>query len=158
MPQQEKTLSPKEWLFCQYYSRTRDARQAAAKAGYSWRPERTGVRLLHRPEIQRELAALQKKQGDHLGEVRAGLKRLAFEGIYDAVRLLYADEVPDTLTLEGMNLFGISEIKRPKTGGMEIKFFDRVKAFEKLSELCEGDPGQDAAKSFYEALESSAAR
>jgi len=157
MPQQEKPLSTNEWLFCQHYSRTRDPQQAAAKAGYTWRPERTGLKLLRRSEIQRELARI-ARQSDDFAEVKAGLKRLAFEGIYDAVRLLYMDNAPDTLTLESMNLFGISEIKRPKTGGMEIKFFDRIKAFEKLSELCEGDPGQDGVKSFYEALESSAMR
>ena len=31
-----------------------------------------------------------------------------------------------------MDLFMISEIKRPKDGAMEIKFFDRLKALEKL--------------------------
>ena len=156
MPNQKKTLTSGEWLFCQYYSRIRDARQAAAKAGYTWRLERTGLKLLQRADIRQELARIQKQRRDDLEEVKAGLRRLAFEGIADAVRLLFMDEAPDALTLEGMSLFGVSEIKRPKGGGMEIKFFDRIKAFEQLCELCEDASGQDDAKSFYEALEKSA--
>ena len=50
--------------------------------------------------------------------------------------------------LKKMDLFCVSEIKRPKDGSMEIKFFDRMKALEKLSE---GESG-DGAASFYEAI------
>ena len=55
--------------------------------------------------------------------------------------------------LKKLNLFNISEIKRPKGGGLEIKFFDRIKAFERLrdNESAKGDEGL----SFYQALEKS---
>ena len=33
-----------------------------------------------------------------------------------------------------MDLYSVSEIKRPKDGSMEIKFFDPLKALEKLYE------------------------
>lgn len=36
-----------------------------------------------------------------------------------------------------MDFFNISEIKRKKGGDIEIKFFDRLKALEKLQQLCD---------------------
>lgn len=50
-----------------------------------------------------------------------GYERLAFGSIADCVQLLYMDK-PTLQDLEGMDLFMISEIKRPKDGAMEIKF------------------------------------
>lgn len=87
-------------------------------------------------------------------QVRQGLLNLAFGDISDAVSLLYLsdEEVPDKLPT--LNLFNISEIKRPKGGGMEIKFFDRIKACEKLREYSENK--SDEGLSFYQALEKSA--
>ena len=53
-----------------------------------------------------------------------------------------------------MNLFNISEIKRPKGGGLEIKFADRMKALALLYEI--GKQGEDEeGLSFFEALEES---
>lgn len=87
-------------------------------------------------------------------EVREGLKRLAFGEIQDAVLLLFADEEEIEKRLPELNLYNISEIKRPKGGGMEIRFFDRIKALEKLSAL---DSEQTAEPlNFYRALEESA--
>lgn len=87
-------------------------------------------------------------------EVREGLKRLAFGEIQDAVLLLFADSDEIIGRLSELNLYNISEIKRPKGGGMEIKFFDRIKALEKLREF-EGTP-QGEPLSFYKALEEGA--
>ncbi len=87
-------------------------------------------------------------------EVRKGLKRLAFGDIKDAVLLLFAQEGDVLSRLGELDLYNISEIKRPKGGGMEIKFFDRIKALEKLSELEGGAPSEPLG--FYQALEESA--
>lgn len=89
-------------------------------------------------------------------EVGEGLRRLAFGEITDAVSLLYKSDEEIISELPGLDLFNVSEIKRPKGGGMEIKFFDRLKAVEKLRELA---AVQDSAEtsSFYDALEKSAA-
>ena len=70
-------------------------------------------------------------------QIEKGLTELAFGSCCDAVKLI-----------------NVSEIKRPKGGGMEIKFFDRIKAFEKLIEN-DGER-QENGLSFYEALEKSA--
>ena len=63
-----------------------------------------------------------------------GYYRLAFGCVSDAVKLLFAEEVTEK-QLEQMDLFGISEIKRKKGGDIEIKFFDRLKALDRLSEI-----------------------
>ena len=68
-------------------------------------------------------------------------------------QLLYMDK-PDLQTLEAMDLYMISEIKRPKDGAMEIKFFDRLKALEKLSEAQQASA--ENSLPFYKALENSA--
>lgn len=87
-------------------------------------------------------------------EIRDGLRRLAFGEIQDAVRLLFEQESEILEKLPEYNLFNISEIKRPRGGGMEIKFFDRIKALEKLGEA-EGDSHFEPL-GFYRALEESA--
>jgi len=49
-------------------------------------------------------------------------------------------EKPTRKELQEMDLFCISEIKKPKDGSVEIKFFDRLKALQQLFEeqkVCE---------------------
>ena len=87
-------------------------------------------------------------------QIQEGLSRLAFGEISDAVSLLYMSDEEALKRLPELNLFNVSEIKRPKGGGMEIKFFDRIKACEKLSERLNVRENRDM--SFYEALEQSA--
>lgn len=89
------------------------------------------------------------------GEVSEGLRRLAFGEITDAVSLLYKSEEEILRSMPSLDLFNVSEIKRPKGGGMEIKFFDRLKAIDRLQELAERQ-NKEGQTSFYEALEKSA--
>ena len=46
---------------------------------------------------------------------KEGFRRLAFGGIHDAVRLLFCEDV-NPRTLKNMDLFAVSEIRRPKNG------------------------------------------
>ncbi|MDE6864097.1 MAG: terminase small subunit [Eubacterium sp.] len=87
-------------------------------------------------------------------EVSEGLRRLAFGEIRDAVSLLFESEDDIIEKLPELDLFNISEIKRVKGGGMEIKFFDRLKALDKLGQVI-NTTDKSQAKSFYEALENS---
>lgn len=89
-------------------------------------------------------------------DVIEGLRHLAFGEIQDAVTLLFESDENILNILPNLDLFNISEIKRAKGGGMEIKFFDRIKAMEKLNEFISADTGRNAV-SFYDALEKSAA-
>lgn len=86
-------------------------------------------------------------------QVKDGLSKLAFGDISDAVALLFLSEEEIIHRLPKLNLFNISELKRPKTGGMEIKFFDRIKACEKLRDITAVK--SDEGLGFFEALEKS---
>ena len=86
--------------------------------------------------------------------VEQGLMKLAFGDVSDAVSLLFLSDEEVLLRLKKLNLYNVSEIKRPRGGGMEIKFFDRIKACERLGELTATQ--QDEGLSFYQALEKSA--
>lgn len=88
-------------------------------------------------------------------EVLAGLRRLAFGRINDALRLLSDDF--DSLNLSALDLFNVSEIKRAKGGGVEIKFFDRLEALKRLSESSDKSSGKAEADSFFNALKTSIA-
>lgn len=89
----------------------------------------------------------------HEETAKEGFRRLAFGSIKDAVRLLFCEEV-NPRTLRNMDLFSVSEIRRPKGGGMEIKFFDRMEALRLLSELENADSG---AEGILQAIERGAA-
>ncbi len=90
-------------------------------------------------------------------EVCEGLRRLAFGEIKDAVSLLFDTEENVLMKLPELDLYNVSEIKKAKGGGMEIKFFDRLKAIEKLREMMNSDKSITQPSSFFDALEKSAA-
>ena len=147
-----KKLTKKELLFCHCFALYANAREAASKSGYS-KPERAGLKLMAKKEIKEEIRTLISQKTDR-DEVICGLKRLAFGSVADPMKIILSDG-SETFDTENMDLFSISEIKKPKGGGIEIKFFDRLKALEKLSAFCEqGD--EDSSLPFYEAIRKSA--
>lgn len=149
-----KSLTDKEMDFCCNYINTGNIKESAIKAGFIKSPEKTGTKLIRRKEVNEEIEKMYEvKQRKLLNKACSGYERLAFGGISDAIRLLYIDD-PQRVTLENMDLFNISEIKKVKGGGVEIKFFDRIKALEKLENLRLGGLNDD--NSFYSALEHSA--
>ena len=83
--------------------------------------------------------------------VKKGYETLTFGGIEDAVRLLFCEDLKPE-DLEGLDLYNVAEIRRPRGGGMEIKFFDRIKALQCLERM-ETEAGQP---SLFEALEAGA--
>ncbi len=154
----KQKLTNKQYLFCLYFARTRDVREAAAKAGYSLFPESAGVKLLQREEIREEIQKLiAAEKGPVFSQLaKKGYERLAFGSVADAVRLLFAGDDFDLEKLDCMDLFCVAEIKRPKNGGMEIKFFDRLKALQCLERM-EGPGPEKEGSPFYLALEKGAA-
>ena len=148
-----KELTSKEKLFCTYYSLGRNGREAAVKSGYIF-PEKSAVKLLRRREIAEEIASLDKQREATEKDIAIGYQRLAFGCISDAVCLLFSDEVSRD-DIEKMDLFNVSEIKRKKGGDIEIKFFDRLKALEKLTDI--GNMHTDGEKSpLFSAIEKGA--
>ena len=90
-----------------------------------------------------------------LGNAELAAKKAGYDGdcaLVGAVSLLYKNS-PTSEELENADLFMVSEIKRPKDGAMEIKFFDRLKALEKLGCRNDGDSG---AKQLFDAIDRSA--
>lgn len=102
-----------------------------------------------RDEMARRKKTLQE-------QIEQGLLDIALGSVSDAVSLLFMAEEEALQKLPKMKLMNVSEIKRPKGGGTEIKFFDRLKALERLTQNNEG--ATDGSLSFYEALEKSADR
>lgn len=147
-------LLKKENDFCFFLCETGNKREAAIKAGYRINPEKSAAKLLSQEKINAQVKALTEKYKSIPSEVEAGYRRLAFGSVADAVKLIYTDEISDE-QLETLDLFMLSDIKRPKGGGIEIKFFDRLKALEHLEII--GNEGENSsALQFYKALESSA--
>ncbi len=144
-----KRLTARELSFCGHYICCGNGTEAATRAGYKKYPAKHAQELLSREDISCEIERLCELRTSRLSQLsRVGYERLAFGSIADAVSLLYMDS-PSAKELEKMDLFSVAEIRRPKDGSMEIKFFDRLKALEKLSEKSEGEGG---AAPFYEAI------
>lgn len=79
--------------------------------------------------------------------VLLGYERLAFGSTADAFRLIMGSECASAA--ENMDLFNVAEVKKPKDGAMEIKFFDRIKALEHLEQV----PGEEkGTTALYEVL------
>lgn len=143
-------LSQKEKAFCACFIQNGNAYIAAKEAGYGDQAKEEGKRLLCRQEVQNEIIKLSKTAQPFVSALaKIGYQRLAFGDVADAVYLLYAEH-PKKEDIEQLDLFSVSEIRKPKDGAMEIKFADRLKALEKLETL-EEETSVSAA-SFYEAL------
>lgn len=141
-------LNSKEKAFCRAFAEYGNSAEAAISAGFVKNSKKSGDNLLCKSKVCTEInnICLSKKQFEkNLAEI--GYRRLAFGSISDAISLLYMDK-PTKEELERMDLFLISEIKKPKDGSMEIKFFDRLKAIEKL----ECDNKTEQAVPFYDAI------
>ncbi len=128
----EKKLTKKEAEFCRLYAAGRSPREAAAAAGF-FPAAISGIKLLQKEEIKRRTEEIRKKY-DPSALAAAGLYRLAFGSVADAVRLISGDG--DAFSEpEKLDLINISEIKFAGGGKVEIKFFDRLKAMTALAEL-----------------------
>ena len=138
--------------FCCNYVLLGSIEEAAVRSGF---PRETalseGIALLREEECQRLISQLRELTADS-GSVAAGLRRLAFGSCADAVYLVFAEELPPADIIEELDLFNVSEIKRVKGGGVEVKLFDRMKALEKLYELENAFSDRDRAASLIRAL------
>lgn len=146
---EKRKLTKKEKTFCYLYTNTGDMCKAAVKAGFETNPEQAAFLLLQKDEVKEEINKNRneyKRQLSHLA--LKGYERLAFGNISDAVRLLYAPQLDD-LQLEKMDLFCVSEIKK-KDDLVEIKFFNRLNAMEKLLQAEEEEV--QTSVPFYQAL------
>ena len=144
-------LTEREKQFCYSYLNNGDVKESALKAGYKINPELSGFKILNKDYINKNLDIIYKqKKKNLLYKALSGYERLAFGDISDAIKLIYSCDL-SFKEIEKMDLFNISEIKKPKDGSLEIKFFDRFKALEKLQQL--DIPKENVGLDFYGALE-----
>ena len=141
-------LTAREREFCLSFMQSGDAQLSARSAGFR-NPDSEGERLLCNEKICAELERLSELRGRLLTALSViGYQRLAFGSAADAASLLF-EENPSRETLGKMDLFLVSEIRRPKDGAMEIKFFDRARALEKLASL---SMERESSSSLYDAI------
>lgn len=149
----KKKLTYRECLFCNYYVNSGDVKKSAIIAGYKSEPECIGYKLLQRDDINSKIDELyNQKKKNLLYKACSGYEKLAFGSVSDAFKLIYSENI-SLDTISKMDLFNVSEIKKPRDGMLEIKFFDRFKALEKLQQLEFLSTNQNM--SFYNAIENS---
>lgn len=86
------------------------------------------------------MAGSKKARRTKTDSIVSGYRRLAFGKVNDAVRLMF----PEGLTPEEMkklDLTSVAELRQAKDG-LEIKFYDRLKALECLHALEESAGGK----------------
>ena len=130
-----------------FYAQNGNPTDSARLAGYE-NPYKDASLLLLREDIANYINTLYQQNLQYLSKKAvSGYERLAFGNVSDAVKLMFSDS-PENL--ENYDLFNVAEIKRPKDGAMEIKFFDRLKALEKLELL--NKPCKSNTSEFYNAI------
>lgn len=122
----------KEKCFCVLAARGFSPEEAARRAGLA---DMENL-LLGSARVRRAIARLRVQLEEMLPPqalARAGLARIA---LGDASGALDGQQA-------GGDLFHTAEVRLPKTGGVEIKFFDRLRALSMLAEMG-GANGGDA--------------
>lgn len=149
----KKALTKKETTFCKYYVETGNPKEAAKVAGYKNNPQKKAADFLAKESIIKTIENLYKEKKKNLAfKALLGYERLAFGNISDCIKLLFAENLKSA-KFSKMNLFNISSIKKSKDGGMEIKFFDRIQALQKLED--KNEISKNDSEPFYHVLEKS---
>ncbi len=146
------TLTAAEKLFCCHYAELGNITEAAAASGFPVDTAyETAAEILSRPSARRLIRSQRsfiREKG--IDDIRTALRRIAFGEANDAVRLALCED--DTLPLNRMNFFGISELKKVKGGGIELKFTSRLDALKMLCEIENGEFSKNRADSFLSAF------
>ncbi len=135
-------MKKKEKEFCRLTVVTGNPRTAALRAGYR-HPDEAWPELVTRSDIAAEIRRVTREVSKVFRDtLLCAVFRLMTAENNDAVRLLYHEQMSDE-EIADMNLAGVAEIKRTKDKSVEIKFFDRIKALDRLGEL--NDAASDGA-------------
>ena len=124
-----KRLSQSEKVFCRLYADSGDPRFAAREAGLR-HPEQA-AQMLFREEIIAETTRLLKSRKELMTLMcEDAMMKIICAPSADAVRLTGGEFALS----DSVELRGVSELKLTDKGG-ELRFFDKVKAFEKLCDV-----------------------
>lgn len=138
--------------FAALFAKGGSTEEAALGAGISpARAKTDGTKLLLRGSVRRQVKRAREALFSEEAEIRAGLERLAYGRANDAVALAFCEEISPEM-IAGADLYNVSEIKKVKGGGVEIKFFDRQRALEALAELNERQGQERKARNLVEAI------
>lgn len=138
--------------FAMHFCRSRNAVESAIAVGVSpLKAKLEGLRMLSKKQTQTAVKQYSQSASFSEAEIISGLERLAFGRTNDAAALVFAEEIT-SYRIEHADLFNVSEIKKIKGGGVEIKFFDRQKALEKLAEYTEKQQSAKQAKTLVDAI------
>ena len=138
--------------FARIFARTRNPKESALSVGIdSEEALLKGEQLLSRKDVKAEIRKIDKENPQNLCAVKAGLSRIAFGSVNEAVALVF-EEQPSKEEILRADLFNLSEIKKVKGGGVEMKFADRQKALEKLVEFDPALKEVSDAQKFLNAL------
>lgn len=126
-----KKLTNTEKSFCRLYAESGDPRLAAREAGVK-DPDRAGA-LLFRDEMIDEIVRILKRRREMMLLLcENAMMRIVMSPAADALRLARGE----IAFRDDAELRGVSEYKCTDKGS-EVRFFDKVKAFEKLCDLIE---------------------
>ena len=157
MQQIPNYLNARQKLFCHWFALTRDAQGAADRCFRAPEKREEALLLLQTPLAQDYLRQVEAALGGEglTATAEEGYRRLAFGPVTDAVRLMFPTE-DETPPLEEMDLYNISKISQAK-GGLEITFFDRLEALDRLAAQQKEAAVQQDAFGFLDAVAAGAA-
>lgn len=154
-------LSRRDKAFCYYYSVLGNISDAASAAGFlSEDALLSGARLIQKKSVQEEIKRLKGIIFPPAHEnVKSALRRLIFGHSNDAVKLLAAideESLDNGAMISQLDLFGVSELKKIKGGGVEMKFVPKLDALKLLFEIEQETSSSQSANSFLEAINAAA--
>ena len=144
-----QNLTEKEFLFCCYFAELSSVLDSAVNAGFEKENAfYEGVKILQKPEALRQIRKQRKILfGKGESSAAAALRRIIFSNPVEAVNSVMTDE-----PCEKGDFFSISEIKRAKGGGTELKLLNKLEALKLLFEIEENEKKSNGAQSFFSAL------
>lgn len=140
-------------LFALFYASGKSVKEAGILAGFSHdEAEAEGIKLLKLRSVQKLVKRYTQNGLSGTDGIKTGLRRLAFGEINDIMEVVLSDEPIGLNRLFKMNFYNISEVKKVKGGGLEVKLFDRQRAMEKLLEIYQSEENKTGAEEFLDAL------
>lgn len=148
-------MKKKEKEFCRLTVVLGNPQAAAERAGYR-HPDEVWPELIAREDVAAEIRRVTREVSRvYRDTLLCSVFRLITSENNDAVRLIYRDQMSDE-EIRSLNLSGVAEIKRLKDKSVEIKFFDRIRALDKLGELNDTVSDSASAGGLLEAMRLSA--
>ena len=148
-------MKQREKDFCRLMAIYGEPERAARMAGYK-HPADQWQKLLCREDIAAQIRTnAQSLRAVYEDTAVCGLYRLSFGKPSEAIRLLYRED-PSDEELDALDLSSVAEIKRTKDKSVEIKFFDRIKAADKLNEALNSTKEISSGGGLLEAMRLSA--